>query len=713
MGLSHRSVGLSAISQGISVEKKHENHLIVALAGNPNVGKSTVFNELTGLNQHTGNWPGKTVSNAKGNFFYRDYEITLVDVPGCYSMLAHSPEEEVARDFICFGKTDKTIIVCDATCLERSIALVLQTAEMTKGCIVCVNLIDEAEKRGITVSEENLIKSLSLPVVFASARSGIGLTELKKEIANQSESSYFSIQYPEFIEECVRIMEPSVKPYAKKYGINPKWLAIRLLEGDDSFEESISQYIGEEIFTDRTVLSALNDAKDFLAVNGIPFFRISESIATSVMKKAEEICRNAVTFQKSHPDSVDRKIDKIVTGKWTAFPFMALLLAILFWITLNGANIPSEYLARILFSLEEKMFRVCLQAGMPNILCEMLFHGVYRVLAWVVSVMLPPMAIFFPLFTLMEDVGLLPRIAFNLDRAFSKCNACGKQSLTMCMGFGCNAAGIVGCRIIDSPRERLIAMLTNVFVPCNGRFPILISIITMFFLSGISGFQNGIFSAFFLAFLIVLGFFATLLASRLLSQTLLKGIPSSFTLELPPYRPPQIIKVLIRSILDRTVFVLGRSVAVAAPAGLLIWILANIKYNGVSYLNYCTQFLDPLGRFFGLDGVILVSFLLGFPANEIVIPIMLMAYTSSGTLTDIGSLTTLKALLLENGWTVLTAFNVLIFTLMHFPCSTTLLTIQKESGKLRWTLLAFFLPTLFGLSFCLLNRIIFAIFNIV
>ena len=324
----------------------------------------------------------------------------------------------------------------------------------------------------------------------------------------------------------------------------------------------------------------------------------------------------------------------------------------------------------------------------------------YRTLAWVVSVMLPPMAIFFPLFTLLEDLGYLPRIAFNLDNFFRKCNACGKQALTMCMGFGCNAAGIVGCRIIDSPRERLIGIITNNFVPCNGRFPILIAIITMFFSGYFIGPLKSLVSTIILLFVIVFGISMTFFMSKILSKTILKGIPSSFTLELPPYRKPQIGKIIIRSIFDRTLFVLGRAVSVAAPAGIVIWLMANIKVGDISILTHCAEFLNPFARIIGLDGFILMAFILGFPANEIIIPIIIMSYMATGSLVEINNMTELHKLFVLNGWNLNTAICVMLFSLMHWPCSTTCLTIKKETKSIKWTLISFLVPTAIGIMIC-------------
>lgn len=338
-------------------------------------------------------------------------------------------------------------------------------------------------------------------------------------------------------------------------------------------------------------------------------------MASVFIRKAEFLCRGAVVFENQTYDKKDRLLDRLFTSKATGFPIMFLILLGVFWLTITGANYPSELLSSGLFWLEDRISDLFLTAGMPVVLNDLLVHGVYRVLAWVISVMLPPMAIFFPLFTLLEDFGYLPRVAFNLDRCFKRCAACGKQALTMCMGFGCNAAGIIGCRIIDSPRERLIAMITNNFVPCNGRFPTMIAIITMFFVGSAAGAFSSVLSAAILAGVIVLGVLMTLLISKILSATVLKGVPSSFTLELPPYRKPQIGKVIVRSIFDRTLFVLGRAIAVAAPAGLIIWLMANISVGDATLLAHCSGFLDPFARVIGMDGVILLAFILGFPAN--------------------------------------------------------------------------------------------------
>ncbi|OPZ85915.1 MAG: Ferrous iron transport protein B [Firmicutes bacterium ADurb.Bin419] len=444
----------------------------------------------------------------------------------------------------------------------------------------------------------------------------------------------------------------------------------------------------------------LNTVRKHLADNGLEPEQLRDIIVSRLVRLAEDISSKVVTFENKHYNHSDRKIDSILTSRIFGIPIMLGLLAIIFWITIAGANIPSEIIADFLFGIEAKLTELFMRAGSPQWLHGILVLGMYRTLAWVVSVMLPPMAIFFPLFTLLEDLGYLPRIAFNLDNFFKKACAHGKQALTMCMGFGCNAAGVIGCRIIESPRERLIATLTNVFVPCNGRFPTLIAIGTIF-IGGTSGgaFQS-ITSTLALTAIVLLGIFMTLLVSFILSKTILKGHPSSFTLELPPYRKPQIGRIIIRSIFDRTLFVLGRAVAVAAPAGLVIWLMANMTINSNNLLTYAAGFLDPFGRLLGMDGYIILAFILGLPANEIVIPIIIMSYMSSGSMLEIEKLEDLRQILVSHGWTWLTGVCVMLFSLMHFPCATTLWTIRKETQSIKWMLASFAIPTTAGIIVC-------------
>jgi ferrous iron transport protein B len=709
MGLSSESTGaevLSCNSSGIlQIKKETEDDKVIALAGNPNVGKSTVFNSLTGMNQHTGNWPGKTVANAQGKYRYKDTNFILVDIPGTYSLMANSEEEEIARDFICFGDPDAVVVVADATCLERNLNLVLQAMEISRRVVLCVNLLDEAEKKKIRIDIGTLSQKLRIPVVGTSARNGKGLESLmdavKAVTRDGLQTEPLKITYGKEIEQVISILQPAVEQ-ALDGKLNGRWVSLKLLDGDKSLLESMQNYLGKDLLSDEAVAARLLEATKFLEQSEIPGNSFRDRVVTRIIDLCENISRETVVYEKEEYFERDRKIDKILTSKATGIPIMILMLLGIFWITIVGANVPSALIADGLFWVQDRLMEFFHWISAPEWVTGLLVEGVYRTLAWVVSVMLPPMAIFFPLFTLLEDLGYLPRVAFNLDNFFRKAGAHGKQSLTMCMGFGCNACGVIGCRIIDSPRERLIAILTNNFVPCNGRFPTLIAVITMFFAAAVAGpFQSAV-SAVTLTAVIIFGVFMTMLISKLLSKTILKGMPSSFNLELPPYRRPQIGRVIVRSIFDRTLFVLRRAVVVAAPAGLLIWLLANLQVGGMSLLAQCAGFLDPFARLLGLDGYILMAFILGFPANEIVVPIIIMSYMATGTLTDYQNLAQLHALFVTHGWTWLTAVCVMLFSLLHWPCGTTCLTIQKETQSAKWTVLGFAIPTVTGIIVCFL-----------
>lgn len=590
---------------------------IVALAGNPNVGKSTVFNSFTGMKQHTGNWTGKTVENAKGEYVHNGLHYEVFDLPGTYSLKPSSKEEEAACEHIISGEYDVLVIVIDAVCIERNLRFAADVlSKTTAPAVICLNLTDEARKKGITIDERTVSKKLGVPVVPTAARSGTGLDILKDEI-----------------EKAVRM----------------------------------------KVFRKREI----GDAQAL----------------------AGEIFRECCTVDEG-ADAADRRLDRIFLSKRFGIPIMLLLLLGIFWITIVGANYPSQWLSTAFTSLGVLLKNALTSVRCPAWLRSMLIDGVYTTLTWVVSVMLPPMAIFFPLFTLMEDAGYLPRVAFDLDTCFKCAGAHGKQSLTTAMGFGCNACAVTGCRIIDSPRERLIAILTNSFIPCNGRFPLMITLITVFFCTS-GGASSLLRSAIMLGF-IVLSVLVSLGASKLLSKTVLKGVRSSFVLELPPYRRPQLGKVIVRSVFDRTLFVLLRAVAVAAPAGLVIWLLANISVGGTPLIAYLTSFLDPFAALLGLDGAILAAFILGFPANEIVLPITLMIYMSGLTMTELPDNAVLSSVLVSHGWSAITAVCVIVFSMFHFPCSTTCLTIYKETKSVGWTLFSVVYPFIIGSVLCIL-----------
>lgn len=702
MGLTKQSTGTGTLKEMFAVKLESTDDIVVALAGNPNTGKSTVFNSLTGLNQHTGNWPGKTVSNAQGKFTHRNKKYILVDLPGTYSLLANSVEEQVARDFICFGNPHATVVVTDATCLERNLNLALQIMEITSKVIVCVNLMDEAKRKKIKIDLKKLSDLLGVPVVGTCARSGKGLNELKniigKVASGEINPTPAQVSYDEILDKAIQEVEPHIHNLVDKQ-MNSKWISLRLLDGDQPLLDSMNEHLNFNISEDKLLQDKLLNARIELAEDKIKLEDFRDRIVCNIVKTAEIISTKVISLENQSHNQLDRKIDSILTSRTFGIPIMIALLGLVFWITIEGANFPSAVLAKGLFWIEGQLTVFFAWLGSPRWVHDILVLGMYRTLAWVVSVMLPPMAIFFPLFTLLEDLGYLPRVAFNLDHYFKKACAHGKQALTMCMGFGCNAAGVIACRIIDSPRERLIATITNNFVPCNGRFPTIIALATIFIASAAGSFSS-LAATLSVLTAIILGVIITLFISKLLSKTILKGLPSSFTLELPPYRKPQVGRIIVRSIFDRTLFVLGRAVAVAAPAGLVIWLMANTTVGEASILTLCAQFLDPFARLLGLDGYIMMAFILGLPANEIVIPILIMSYLSKGSMLELNSLSAMRQLLIDNGWTWLTAVCMMLFSLNHWPCGTTLWTIRKETQSWKWTGVSFLVPTVTGIVVC-------------
>ncbi len=620
-------MGLTASSTGRNLRKKDaptRDGITVALMGNPNVGKSTLFNALTGKNQHTGNWPGKTVAVATGRFCHKGRNYALVDLPGTYSLVSKSPEEEVANAYLATARPQLVAVVCDATCLRRNLALVLQVMQQHPQVMVCLNLMDEAKRAGIHVDAGRLERELGVPVVPMSAGTGIGVDAFLDCISSVLDRK--------------NTQRPLFSPAAAFTGSAARK------------ELFLAQYYVQE----------------------------GEKIASRCLRGTPK------------GRTLSHGLDAVAMGKVTGPICMLLLLFLVLWLTVVGANYPSHML-QVFFDQLGLLLQKAL-ATAPDLIRLPLLDGVYTTMARVISVMLPPMAIFFPLFTLLEDWGYLPRVAFFTDHAFQQCGSCGKQALTMCMGLGCNAAGVIGCRIIDSPRERNIAVITNAMVPCNGRFPMLISLISAFF----GG--KGVFSALILMAFLLLGVVMTLLQSKLLSKTVLRGEESSFAMELPPFRRPQVKKLLYRSFVDRTLFVLGRAVMVAAPAGLVLWLFTVAQPRGISLLTHLSNFLEPLGHGLGVSGAVLAAFLLGTPANELVLPILLMALGAGDSALG----------LMGAGWTWQTALCTMVLCLFHWPCSTTILTAYRETKRISVTALAILVPTLTGFALCIFLRCLFA-----
>lgn len=600
----------------------------VALIGNPNVGKSTIFNQLTGMHQHTGNWPGKTVDVAWGTYSYKGKAYTLVDLPGTYSLISQSEEERIAADFICSDQVSCTVVVADGTCLERNLYLCLQIMEITDRVILCVNLLDEAQRSGIQIELDVLERQLGIPVVGTAAGSGEGIDLLCEKVRNMADG--FLPTHPK------RLWK-----HSDQMG---NW--------SQKEEDSASKQIA-----DRAAM-------------------VIEQVVKQKSNKALSLA------------------DRLVLGRWSGKMFLFLILMMIFWITIKGANYPSVWLQRMFDTLGAYLYSIT--GWMPHFLQSLLLEGVYATLSTVISVMLPPMSIFFPLFTCLEDLGYLPRAAFMIDHWFQRAGSCGKQVLTMSMGFGCNAAAIVGCRIIASPRERLMAIVTNAFVPCNGKFPTLIALSFLLFADKVPA------AAIFLSFVVLLGIILTMVSTKLLSSTILAGEESVFYLEIPPFRRPQLKKVLIRSVLDRTLLILGRAVVVAAPVGGIVWILQTLSVGDQPLLLYISEILEPFGSFFGMNGIILLAFLLSLPANELLLPMMIVITGETGN--------SFQQLFAAHGWNTPVILCTMVFCLLHWPCSTTCLTIRKETGNWRWALLSIILPSLFGLGICFIIKCICALF---
>ncbi len=693
---------------------------VIALAGNPNTGKSTIFNALTGLKQHTGNWTGKTVARSEGSFSFHDRKYKVIDLPGTYSLISSSMEEEIARNFVLFGKPDVTVIIVDATRLERNLNLVLQMLEISSRAIVCVNLIDEAEKNGIVIDAKVLSRDLGVPVALTNARDQKGIYELltyieKIAVSSDPPRAKTNYNFPEEIAFPIDKLKGILKGIFPDMP-NTLWLSIRLLDNDESLIAAINngdllknyqgnKEISESLLAEKTdfIFDQVEKLKKNLPVN------FHDKLVENTFHEAENIAQRSIIKKGAKRKfNLDLFLDKIFISPLFGYPVMFLLFAFMFWLTIAGANVPSA----LLFDLLVGYIHPLLKSGadvlhFPWWLSGFLIDGVYLSTAWVISVMLPPMAIFFPMFTLLEDFGYLPRVAFNMDSLFNKAGAHGKQVMTMMMGFGCNAAGVVAARIIDSPRERLIAIITNNFAICNGRWPTQILVATIFIGALVPAHLAGFVSAMAVVGVALFGVLLTFIISWGLSNTVLKGEPSVFSLELPPYRVPKFWQTIYTSLIDRTLFVLWRAIVFALPAGAVIWLISNINVSGIPVAMHLVNFLEPAGWILGLNGIILVAYVVAIPANEIVIPTILMLIVlmtgangyneGAGVIFETDSINSLETILKNGGWTLLTAVNLMLFSLLHNPCSTTIFTIFKETKSIKWTLVSTFLPVVMGI----------------
>lgn len=634
--------------------------------GNPNVGKSSLFNFLTHKNEHTGNWTGKTVKNAYATFSYKDTLWEVVDLPGTYSLIGESKEEKIASSFVCSLDYDLAIVVLDASNLERSIVLLLEVLDVTDRVILCLNLMDEAKAQKIDIDLIKLQKRLNIPLVITKASEGVGCVRLCDEMNHfKANPNIFKVVHEGKINNYLELS----KPYVSRP-------IFHLYQEKNHENESFSK--------------VLRFYKNYIT---------REELLKSYIHSSDSLLDNIVKRDKQTLKKEDVFWNKVLSHKVYSYLIMSMIFFLILWLTIFVSNIPSDFMFS--FFSNGESFLLSFFSFLPDFIIQPLILGGYRTFYWVISVMLPPLIIFFPLFSYLEDYGLFPRIAFNMDKPFKKCGSCGKQSLTMCMGLGCNAIGVTNTRIMEDKKMHILAMLTNNFMPCNGRFPAMITMLSLFFIKDTSLFGSFL-VAFGLLLIITLGIVLTFIWTKILNHFLFKKEEVMFILELPTFRRPSIWKTFFQALKEKAFPVLKRAMLVSFPLGILIYLLASWHLGNITFLLLLVDKLNNFGHLFGLDGAIILAFILGMPANEIVIPSLLLCYTKSNALVSYTSMQSLRHILVNNGWTWLTALCFLIMMLCHYPCTTTLLSIKKESKSWSYTILAFVIPTLTGLFLTLI-----------
>ena len=652
----------------------------ILLCGNPNVGKSSIYNILTHSHEHTGNWTGKTVELSTKKIVGTDYY--LVDLPGIYSLSSLSEEENIAKMTMLFSDYKSIIYVVDATQIEKNLNLLFQILQINKSIILCINMIDELENKNIKLDTNKLSNILGIKVIKFSTYKNIGYNELIEAIKEDNYCEY-NYYYNDEIEKHIN----NISSYLP-VGFNNRYMSISVLNKDEYLVKYVKERYGINLEN--------NDVKNYIM--NINSEEISDQISIKI-NTLSRIVTNEV-FKKSSENNISL-LDKIFSNKIYSIIMMTFIMFLIFLITITLANYPSDLLGELFNKFEYILYKLCLNFNIPKVIYEPILFGIYRVVTFIISVMFPPLVIFFIMWTYAEESGILPRIAFNFDKICSYSNCHGKQCLTMCSGFGCNACAVVGARIMDNKRDRIIAILTNSFIPCNGRFPMIIAIITMFLVNS----NNKILVSIYLCGFVILAMIISFLISFILSKTILKGYPSFFVLELPEYKKVKLSIILKTSIVYKSLSILKKAILVSIPAGLIIWLLTNININNMSIFLIVSNFLDKFAKIIGLDGNILLSFILALPANEIVLPIIIMGYLGNSNISLISDYIGIKSILLNNGWTVNTAICTILFSLMHFPCGTTLSTIKSEIGY-KWAFYSFIIPLITGIVFLLIYNFI-------